>query len=312
MARSETWTVTPIDKAGHRGPASTVNLNWTDAPSAFQFGVTIGANDTRNASWGVAGGGPAALVKSYSVATAALGRDLGAHVKFFGSSGIAKAVQMWQASPGREPAPLLTSEVFSLPAWSSFLDTLTVPVRLCYDQEFSQFLRTASTAQVADFNSKQAQLANLIATHPQGALARFQLVGQEFQERQALAAGEQPIWKRLTPIPGAIVGGDCYVTQDTHLDVVKATKASVEWYRDWAARVPGVTLGISEAGVSATNFTSAQRIKWLTDMAAYLPTVDPHGSFNYWITNNSDSGSPEKDWTATGSVATTLASLIAA
>lgn len=33
MARSETWTVTPIDKGGHRGTARTLQINWTDPGS---------------------------------------------------------------------------------------------------------------------------------------------------------------------------------------------------------------------------------------------------------------------------------------
>lgn len=287
MARSETWTITPVDRAGHRGTPSSLSLTFA---GGFQFGVTVGANDSRLPA-SIAGGSAEALAWAAGKARAALGRDLGSGVKIFGSSGVETAEKKWHDAGIFEPRPLLTNEVWNPPALDRVMSRLTQPVDYCWRQEFMDKVTTA--AQFDTYLGQYADLRAQIDDHPNGHLVWLRFVGNEAVERQQPAGS--PIWRKVIDrMPERVgIGNDTYVTQTGMLDPAKGMKGSLDWLAAASQTVAGVTLDISESGFSAVNFTPRQRAD---AMQAYHDKLAPIArSYSYWATCNLDKG-PANDW----------------
>jgi hypothetical protein len=260
----------------------------------FVFGAEAAGNDVR---W--PGGTPAAIASSYADTVRSLGRDCGSRCKFFdGGQGITKAVAMRQATGAHEPNPLYALQSWDTASTKAFLDGLTYPCRICLKQEFTADIAGGSYT-VGQFNSWIAAFCAQLDAHPNGHLVTFAIVGAEAAERSA----PSPIWPGVVvPVrtDGTVteVGNDTYVSTTGMLNVVKAFKASVDWIT--ALKTAGrtdVRLSISEGATSRTaaGFTPANRVQFLTDLAAYLPTVDPNAAYSCWAPDTSSEG-PAHDW----------------
>lgn len=259
-------------------------------PPVFRFGITVGANDVRHP-----GGGQDDLQWSVANARTVLGtQDLGELLKCFGDHGIADAMAMWGAIDPLPVNPLLADALFSQAALDGVMDELTVPIDYCYLQEFQRKLSTV--ADYDDFNAKYELLRTQIDNHPNGHLVHLRYVGSEAQERSRIASGLPPLYERVQVQPRCGVGNDTYVTQNQYLTVAAATKGSVDFYNSVKDEVEGINLQLSEVGISKINFTAQQRATWVTQLSAYIESVDPGGSIDYWFTNNRTSGSPANDW----------------
>lgn len=284
------------------------HLTVPDPPqTGFAFGLDIAANDIRKP-----GGSPSSVQWSYARVTTALRRDGGSRLKFFdGGAGIAKAVQMWQATGAREPHPLLSIQQYTPADLNHWMDSLHSQVGLCLKQEFTRDLAAAQPPYTPDdLSAWYADLRHIIDAHPNGHFVDLQMVGSEAPERKA----SSPWWAKVRVPERCAIGNDAYIQEPALLDPARAYKASVDWFNA-VRHIPGVTLRISESGVSRTRFTPAQRIKFLQDSRDYLVSVGA-SSYNYWTADNSSAAEPGKDWSTDKpgdeSVAAKLASLITA
>lgn len=297
-------TVTAVITAGDGTTKHVVLTGSLNTAGAFEVGVDVPGNDVRHQ-----GGNAAAIAAEYAVVIPPLSSDGSLHggsrLKFFdGGAGIQTAVEHWRdgTSAPREPHPVFCVQVFSLDRTNPqtdinvWMDTLNFQCGLVLKQEFSaDVLKGNYTA--AAYSGWYAQLRAAIDAHPNGHYVDLQMVGSEAAERTAAGNGDPPIWAGVTVPHDTAVGDDTYVTQPGMLVAANAFAGSIGWYQACLAKkIPGVTLRISEGGISRVNFTNAQRLTAFNSAIAYLKGIaTTGGSYNYWAGDDS-TADPAKDW----------------
>lgn len=278
-------------------------------PAGPIFGVTVGANDSRLPA-GIKGGSVEAFLWGYNKARAALKRDLGSHIKFFGTKGIADAYGKWKDSKITERQVLLTNEVWDPAALDDTMSLLNVPINYCWRQEFMDKVLSAK-----DFDTYLGQLNDTraqIDAHPNGHLVTLQIIGNEAIERKAVTDGTGAVWKKMVDkMPErCVIGNDTYVSVLGMLDPAKGMKGSLDWFAAAKQTKAGTMLGISESGFSGVNFSTDQRVAAIKAYQAKIIEVGG-SSYAYWASCNLDKGAAN-DWSLDGAGQEKFAAAVAA
>lgn len=254
-------------------------------PAGFWFTVTVGGNDARGITKNAA----------YNLVAGKLGRNLGGRLKFFDSgSGInaALANRSSDTPSSTEPHPVWCIKSYNAAQFGAFLDGLTAPCSVVWDQEFYSTVQ----AEWDTYNAMHTTIRAALDAHANGGLVEFQAVSS-----MALHRTNPGYFSYIDETKVKSWGPDTYNAKGpTPYTAAQLFDDQLAAWTTMKANNPALKWVISEYGISrwkvagTTLYTGAERVAYMQAHIDYLISAGCSG-LTYWATDNSNT-SPIKDW----------------